>query len=63
MPNKDEKSLTIFLRPEVADWLTNRAKQNGRAKLREAASIIEAERAREARVMSGGVIYAQGKNH
>lgn len=60
MPN-NEKPITIFLRPDVAAWLAARATANGRAKLREAASIIEAERAREARAQCGGVLHAQGK--
>lgn len=64
MPNENEKPLTVYLRPDTAQWLAHRALINGRAKLREAASIIEAERAREARAMSGGVLHAQGKkNH
>lgn len=62
MPRKDERAFTIFLEPATDEWLKYRAHCHGRAKLREAVSILEAERAREARAMSGGVLHAQGKN-
>lgn len=58
-----ETSWTLKLELETDHWLAERARRNGRAKRREAASILEAERAREARAMSGGVLHAQGRTH
>ena len=55
-----EKPLTVLLRPDTITWLSHRAKRNSRAKCREAATILEAERAREARRLSPGVLHAQG---
>ena len=45
-----EKPLTVILQTATLDWLTRRAAANSRAKCREAATIIEAERHREARL-------------
>ncbi len=45
---KNEKPLTVILQAETLDWLTRRAAANARAKCREAARIIEAERLRDA---------------
>lgn len=47
---KKEKPLTVILQTETLDWLAVRAAKNARAKCREAATIIEAERHREARL-------------
>ncbi len=47
---KNEKPITVVLQNETLDWLARRAAANSRAKCREAATIIEAERHREARL-------------
>lgn len=55
-----EKPLTVLLQRDTLNWLAQRAAANSRAKCREAATIIEAERKREARLTSPGVLHAQG---
>ena len=45
---KNEKPLTVILQTATLEWLTRRAAENSRAKCREAARIIEAERLRDA---------------
>lgn len=55
-----EKPLTVLLQAETLEWLATRAKANSRAKCREASTIIEAERSREARRLFGGVLNAEG---
>ena len=47
-----EKPLTVILQTATFDWLTQRAAANSRAKCREAATIIEAELHREARLIN-----------
>ena len=56
----NEKPMTVLLQAETLEWLAQRAAANSRAKCREAATIIEAERHREARLTSPGVLNAQG---
>ena len=56
----NEKPMTVLLQTETLEWLAQRAAANSRAKCREAATIIEAERHREARLTSPGVLHAQG---
>lgn len=58
MNGKKEKTITVMLSPETADWVAARANANGRAKCRELEQIIESVR-REAR-RSTGVLDAQG---
>ena len=60
MPRRNnERALTLFISPELMDWLDDRAAKNQRARLREAVTILEAERAREARQSAPGVLNAQ----
>lgn len=54
-----EKPLTVLLQSDTLDWLARRAAENARAKCREAATIIEAERHREARLAAPGCLGAQ----
>lgn len=56
----NEKPMTVLLQAETLEWLAQRAAANSRAKCREAATIIEAERHREARLLTPGVLNAQG---
>lgn len=56
----NEKPMTVLLQAETLEWLAQRAAANSRAKCREAATIIEAERHREARLTTPGVLKAQG---
>ena len=58
--SEKEKIMTVFLAPPTFEWLRERAKRNGRAKCREASVILEAERHREARHLSPGVLGSQG---
>lgn len=55
----NEKPMTVILQTETLEWLAQRAAANSRAKCREAATIIEAERHREARLTSPGALAAQ----
>lgn len=60
VPKKDERPLFLRLQPSMYQWLENRARANGRSRLREGVAILEAERAREARRLTRGTLHAQG---
>lgn len=61
MPIKDDEiRLTLILKKPTHKWLSSRAAQHGRSRLREAANILEAERLREARISAPGCLGAQG---
>lgn len=47
--DENEKPMTLLLKQDLLEWLTARAKENGRARLREAEAILIAEKKREAR--------------
>lgn len=53
------KKITVILETETYDWLATRAKSNNRSRLREARTIIEAERKRDARNKEPGPLNAQ----
>lgn len=59
MNDPKEKTITVKLSPETADWVKARADANGRAKCRELEQIVESARRRESR-RTTGVLDAQG---
>lgn len=48
-PKSDEKSLTVFVSPDTYSWLSDKAKQHGRARCREITEIIESAKKRDSR--------------